>query len=157
MIRGLTNAGRICWGGFDHRAFGECSCRYISSRKRAAVVKSRSILVIAIVFVVFWSARVCSNRTLAPYGYPLQAAGLLITALFGLEAGLVISIPLCLLAAYGLPDTIGLAPICFPLLWVCLCWDRAPLLGLCVRALPSRLTGLVVLLAYRLPFLHLTF
>ncbi|HUM28359.1 MAG TPA: hypothetical protein PKN81_19110, partial [Anaerolineales bacterium] len=85
---------------------------YFFRRKRAVVVNDpRSIFVIALVFVVFLvGARLFANRTLAPYGYPLQAAGLLITALFGLEAGLVISIPLCLLAAYGLPNTIDLAP-----------------------------------------------
>ncbi|MBV5344739.1 MAG: hypothetical protein JZU63_04005, partial [Rhodoferax sp.] len=85
---------------------------YFYRRKRAVVVNDpRSILVIAIIFIVFLlGARLFTNRTLAPYGYPLQAAGLLITALFGLEAGLVIVIPLCFLASYGLPNTLDLAP-----------------------------------------------
>ncbi|HET7142786.1 MAG TPA: hypothetical protein VFI68_02095, partial [Anaerolineales bacterium] len=85
---------------------------YFFRRNRLSVVNDpRSILVIALVFVIFLiGARLFTNRTLAPYGYPLQAAGLLITTLFGLEAGLVIAIPLCLLASYGLPNTLDLAP-----------------------------------------------
>jgi membrane-associated HD superfamily phosphohydrolase len=69
---------------------------YFFRRKRASVVNDpRSILVIALIFMIFLiGARLFTNRTLAPYGYPLQAAGLLITTLFGLETGLVIVIPL---------------------------------------------------------------
>jgi membrane-associated HD superfamily phosphohydrolase len=85
---------------------------YFYRRKRSIVVNDpRSILVIAILFIVFLlGARLFVNRTLAPYGYPIQAAGLLITALFGLETGLVIAIPLCLLASYGLSNSLDLAP-----------------------------------------------
>ena len=61
------------------------------------------LIVIALIFIVFLlGSRLFTNRTLAPYGYPIQAAGLLITALFGLETGLVIAIPLSLLASYAL-------------------------------------------------------
>lgn len=85
---------------------------YFFRRKRAVIVNdARNILVIAVIFTVFLiGARLFTNRTLAPYGYPLQAAGLLLTTLFGLETGLVIVIPLCLLASYGLSNTLDLAP-----------------------------------------------
>ena len=129
---------------------------YFFRRKRAAVVNDpRSILVIAIVFVVFLvGARLFTNRTLAPYGYPLQAAGLLITALFGLEAGLVISIPLCLLAAYGLPNTIDLAPyyLLSSLVGLLVLGPVRRFWGFVRAGIAISLTGLVVLLAYRLPF-----
>src|SRR3990172_4239585 len=62
---------------------------YFIRRKRLAVINDPlSILVIAAVFVTFLiGARLFTDRTLAPYGYPLQAAGLLIATLFGLEVG----------------------------------------------------------------------
>ena len=129
---------------------------YFFRRKRSVVVNDpRSILVIAIIFVVFLlGARLLANRTLAPYGYPLQAAGLLITALFGLEAGLVIAIPLCLIASYGLSNTLDLT----------LYYLLSSLIGLLVLGPVRRfwgfiragiaisLSGFVVLMAYRLPF-----
>ncbi|HNO85344.1 MAG TPA: HDIG domain-containing protein [Anaerolineales bacterium] len=129
---------------------------YFFRRKRAVVVNDpRSIFVIALVFVVFLvGARLFANRTLAPYGYPLQAAGLLITALFGLEAGLVISIPLCLLAAYGLPNTIDLAPyyLLSSLVGLLVLGPVRRFWGFVRAGIAISLTGLVVLLAYRLPF-----
>lgn len=129
---------------------------YFFRRKRSAVVNDpRSIMVIAVIFIVFLlGARLFTNRTLAPYGYPLQAAGLLITTLFGLETGLVITIPLCLLAAYGLPNTLDLTPY----------YLLSSLIGLLALG-PARrfwgflraggaisLAGLVALVAFRLPY-----
>lgn len=128
---------------------------YFFRRKRSIVVNDpRSIIVIAFIFVVFLiGARLFANRTLAPYGYPLQAAGLLITALFGLETGLVIAIPLALIASYGLPNSLDLAPF----------YLFSSLIGLIVLGPVRRfwgfvragaavsLSGLIVLIAYRLP------
>lgn len=85
---------------------------YFLRRKRMLILNdARNLVVIALIFIVFLlGARLLTDRTLAPYGYPLQAAGLLITVLFGFEAGLIVAIPLCLLAAYGLPNSLDLAP-----------------------------------------------
>ncbi|HNO32056.1 MAG TPA: HDIG domain-containing protein, partial [Anaerolineales bacterium] len=81
-------------------------------RQRSAVLNhSKNLLVIALIFLLFLAgARLLIGRTLAPYGYPIQAAALLLTALFGLEVGLVFSIPLCVLSAFGLPNTLDLMP-----------------------------------------------
>ena len=129
---------------------------YFFRRKRSVVVNNpRSILVIAIIFIVFLiGARLFTNRTLAPYGYPLQAAGLLITALFGLEAGLVIAIPLCLLAAYGLPNTLDLAPyyLLTSLIGLLVLGPVRRFWGFVRAGIAISLSGLVVLMAYRLPF-----
>ncbi len=129
---------------------------YFFRRRRSVVVNdARSILVIAIIFIVFLAgARLFANRTLAPYGYPLQAAGLLITALFGLESGLVISIPLCLLAAYGLSNTLDLAPyyLLSSLIGLLVLGPVRRFWGFVRAGIAISLTGLVVLLAYRLPF-----
>jgi putative nucleotidyltransferase with HDIG domain len=129
---------------------------YFYRRKRSGVVNDpRSILVMAIVFVVFLlGARLFSNRTLAPYGYPLQAAGLLITALFGLDAGLVIAIPLCLLASYGLSNTLDLAPyyLLSSLIGLLVLGPVRRFWGFVRAGIAISLSGFVVLMAYRLPF-----
>jgi hypothetical protein len=129
---------------------------YFYRRKRSVLVNDpRSILVIAILFIVFLlGARLFTNRTLAPYSYPIQAAGLLITALFGLEAGFVIAIPLCLLASYGLSNTLDLAPyyLLSSLIGLLVLGPVRRFWGFIRAGTAISLSGLVVLLAYRLPF-----
>ena len=129
---------------------------YFFRRNRAVVVNDpRSLLVIALVFIVFLiGARLFTNRTLAPYGYPLQAAGLLITTLFGLETGLVIAIPLCLLASYGLPNTLDLAPyyLISSLMGLLVLGPVRRFWGFVRAGIAVSLSGFVVLIAYRLPF-----
>jgi cyclic-di-AMP phosphodiesterase PgpH len=129
---------------------------YFYRRKRSVVVNDpRSILVIAILFIVFLlGARLFANRTLAPYGYPIQAAGLLITALFGFETGFVIAIPLCLLASYGLPSTPDLAPyyLLSSLIGLLVLGPVRRFWGFIRAGIAIALSGLVALLAYRLPF-----
>ncbi len=129
---------------------------YFYRRKRSVVVNDvRSLLVIALIFIIFLlGARLFTNRTLAPYGYPLQAAGLLITALFGLEAGLVITIPLCLLASYGLSNSLDLAPyyLLSSLIALLVLGPVRRFWGFLRAGAAASLSGLVVLLAYRLPF-----
>ncbi|MHB8778181.1 MAG: HD family phosphohydrolase [Anaerolineales bacterium] len=129
---------------------------YFFRRKRSVVINDpRSVLVIAVVFVIFLiGARLFTDRTLAPYGYPLQAAGLLIATLFGLEVGFVISIPLCLLAAYGLSNTLDLAPyyLLSSLIGLLALGPARRFLGFVRAGIAIALSGLVVLIAYRLPF-----
>ncbi len=132
---------------------------YFYRRKRAAVVNDpRSLLVIAVIFVAFLiGARLFTNRTLAPYGYPLQAAGLLLTTLFGLETGFVISIPLCLLAAYGLPNTLDLAPyyLISSLVGLLALGPARHFWGFLRAGVAISLSGLVTLAAFRLPYFSL--
>ena len=129
---------------------------YFFRRKRNSVTNDpRSLLVIALIFVVFLiGARLLTNRTLAPYGYPLQAAGLLITTLFGLETGLVISIPLCLLAAYGVPNTLDLTPyyLISSLIGLLALGPARRFWGFLNAGFAISLSGLVVLIAFRLPY-----
>ncbi len=129
---------------------------YFFRRKRSAVVNDpRSIMVIAVIFIIFLiGARLFTNRTLAPYGYPLQAAGLLISTLFGLEAGLAITIPLCFLAAYGVPNALDLAPyyLLSSLIGLLALGPARRFSGFLRAGLAISLSGLVVLVAFRLPF-----
>ncbi len=132
---------------------------YFYRRKRSVVVNdARSLMVIALIFIVFLlGSRLFTNRTLAPYGYPLQAAGLLITALYGLETGLVISIPLSLLASYGLSNTLDLAPYYMfsSLIGLLALGPVRRFWGFVRAGAAISLSGLVVLMAYRLPFFTL--
>ncbi|MEK6752461.1 MAG: HDIG domain-containing metalloprotein [Chloroflexota bacterium] len=129
---------------------------YFYRRKRLAVMSDpRSLFVVAVIFVVFLiGARLFTDRTLAPYGYPLQAAGLLLTTLFGLEVGFVISIPLCLLAAYGLSNTFDLAPyyLLTSLVGLLALGPARRFWGFLRAGIAITLSGFAVLMAYRLPF-----
>ncbi|MBE0670962.1 MAG: HDIG domain-containing protein [Anaerolineales bacterium] len=129
---------------------------YFYRRKRLAVMNDpRNLFVIALIFVAFLiGARLFADRTLAPYGYPIQAAGLLLATLFGLEVGLVISIPLSLLAAYGLSNTFDLAPyyLLSSLIGLLALGPARRFWGFLRAGIAITLSGMVILVAYRLPF-----
>jgi hypothetical protein len=129
---------------------------YFLRRKRTAVVNDpRTLIVIAFIFVIFLlGARLFADRTLAPYGYPLQAAGLLLAALFGLEVGLVFVIPLSIIAAYGLPNSLDLTPfyLLTSLIGLLALGPARRIWGFVRAGIAISLSGLAMLIAYRLPF-----
>jgi len=129
---------------------------YFLRRKRTAVVNDpRTLIVIAFIFVIFLlGARLFADRTLAPYGYPLQAAGLLLATLFGLEVGLVFVIPLSIIAAYGLPNSLDLTPfyLLTSLIGLLALGPARRIWGFVRAGIAISLTGLAMLMAYRLPF-----
>lgn len=128
---------------------------YFYRRKRSLVVNdARNMLVIALLFLAFLGgSRLFADRTLVPYGFPLQAAGLLIATLFGLEVGLVVIIPLSIIAAYGLPNSFDLTPYyLFTSLIGLLALGPARRIWGFVRAgIAIVLSGVVTLIAFRLP------
>lgn len=86
---------------------------YFHRRSHAPLLAdARSMLVLAFIFLVFVvTARlVIPNRAIMPYVYPLPAIGLLLTALFGTETSIIISLVACVTVAYGLPNTLDLMP-----------------------------------------------
>jgi putative nucleotidyltransferase with HDIG domain len=85
---------------------------YFYRRRSAYLGDLRSLILLSLLFLVFlFSARiVLPDRTVLPYLYPIPAFGLLVSALFGMESGLVLSLILAALAAYGMPSTLGLLP-----------------------------------------------
>jgi putative nucleotidyltransferase with HDIG domain len=86
---------------------------YFYRRPRMAfLTDSRSLIVLAFVILVFLlTARlVVPNRTIVPYAFPLPALGLILGTLFGMDAGIVISLVVCVLASYGLSNTVVLLP-----------------------------------------------
>jgi hypothetical protein len=130
---------------------------YFVRRQRSNVTsEGRSLMVIALIFLVFLiGARLITNRTLAPYAYPLQAAGLLIAILFGIDTGIVISIPLSLLAAYGLPNTFDLTPfyLLTSIIAILVLGPARRFWGFIRAGLGIILSGFVIILSYRFPVL----
>jgi hypothetical protein len=132
---------------------------YFFRRRRLVVLNNaKNILVIALLFILFLViARLFIGRTLAPYGYPIQAAALLLTALFGIEIGLVIAIPLCILAAFGLSNSFDLTfYYLFSSLIGLLALGPARRFWVFIRAgIAISLSGAVALLAFRIPLITL--
>ncbi len=86
---------------------------YFYRRKQIAFLSNaRSLLVVSLVFLAFLIGARLSipNRTVIPYLYPLPALALLLSTLFGMETSIIISLVACVLAAYGLPNTLDLMP-----------------------------------------------
>jgi len=119
----------------------------------------RSLLVLTIVVLIFLvTARlVIPNRAIVPYIYPLPALGLLLTPLFGMETAVIVSLVVCVLAAYGLPNTLDLMPY-YLLSTLCGVVALGPARrfwaffrsGLAVAG-----AGIAMILAYRLPAVSL--
>ena len=132
---------------------------YFYRRRRSVVLnKPMNIIVISILFIVFLiGARLLVGRTLAPYGYPIQSAALIFTALFGLEVGLVFSIPLCILAAFGLPNSLDLTPyyLFSSLIGLLALGPARRFWGFLRAGLAISIFGAAALLAFRIPLITL--
>ena len=128
---------------------------YFIRRRLSFLNNERGLVLIAVAFSLFLiGARlIIPNRTIMPYLYPLPAFGLLLTTLFGMESGLIFSILIGILAAYGLPNTLDLTPY---YLMASLCGVMA--LGQARRVwaffragVAITMAGAAMILAYRLP------
>ncbi len=117
---------------------------------------ARSLIVLTFVFLIFLiGARlVIPNRAILPYVYPLPAIGLLLASLFGVETGLIVSLAACVLATYGLSDSLALMPF-YLLTALCGVLTLGPArrfwaffrAGLAIAG-----AGIAIIFAYRLPF-----
>lgn len=129
---------------------------YFSRRRLQFLLEGRSLVVVALIFIVFIvSARMTiENRTVLPYAFPLPAMGLLIATLFGLEAGIVFSMAIALLASYGMPNALDLMPY----------YLVSSLIGVLVLGSARRVwtffragmgiagAGIMMVIAFRVPF-----
>jgi cyclic-di-AMP phosphodiesterase PgpH len=129
---------------------------YFSRRTLQFLFDGRSLVVIALLFVVFIvSARAAiPNRTVIPYAFPLPAFGLLIATLFGMEAGVIFSLVMALLVPYSLPNSLDLTPY-----YLVASLTGVMLLGTARRVwtfyrsgMAIAFAGIAMLLAFRLPF-----
>lgn len=83
---------------------------YVRRRHNATLASPRNLVMITLTFLLFlFAARfLVPNRAVIPYIYPLAAFGLTVSTLFSLEVGLVFSLVLSILAAYGLDNSLDL-------------------------------------------------
>lgn len=132
---------------------------YFYRRPRSVHLNNpRNLFIISLVFILFLAgARLFAGRTLAPYGYPIQAAALLFTALFNIEVGLVFSIPLAILAAYGLPNSFDLIPYYMfsSLIGLLALGPARRFWGFLLAGLAISLSGAAAMLAFRIPLITL--
>ena len=129
---------------------------YFSRRHLQFLTNARSLLVAALIFILFVvGARVIiPERTVLPYAYPLPAVGLLIATLFGLEAGIVFSIVASLLVPYAMPNALDLVPyyLVSSLTGVLVLGSARRVWTFFRAGMATALAGIVTLLAFRLPF-----
>ena len=128
---------------------------YFSNRQLEALSDLRGVLLLGLLFIVFLAGTRISipNRALMPYLIPVPAFALLVSALFGMERGMVFGLLMGILCAYGTPDAFGLASY---YTMSCLCGVLA--MGQARRiahflyaALAIAVAGAAMIAAYRLP------
>jgi hypothetical protein len=129
---------------------------YFHRRQRLVGADLRGLLLQALLFLIFLAgARVTiPNRTVLPYLIPVPAFGLLVSALFGMERGMIFSLLMGVLAAYGMSDALSLMTY-YILTSLCgiLALGQARRVGqFLYAAVAIGGAGLAVIAAYRLPF-----
>ena len=129
---------------------------YFTRRRLVFLFDARSLVIVALIFLVFAiGARwIIPDRTVLPYAYPLAAVGLLIATLFGLEAGIIMSILISLLVPYAMPNAFDLMPYyLFSSLAGVLVLGPARRVWTFFRAgMGVAVAGIVTLAAFRMPF-----
>ena len=116
----------------------------------------RGFLLLSVLFLVFLvSARIVNpNRAIIPYLFPVPAFALLVSALFGMERGMVFSLLMGVLCSYGMPEASGLMPyyVVSSLCGVLALGQARRVAHFLYAALAIAATGAAVIAAYRLPF-----
>ncbi|MGB8213017.1 MAG: HDIG domain-containing metalloprotein [Anaerolineales bacterium] len=129
---------------------------YISSRQPAAAANLRGLLLLGFLFLIFLAgARISTpNRTILPYLFPVPAFALLVSALFGVESGLVFGLLMGVLCAYGMPDALGLVTyyILSSICGVLALGQARRIAQFLYAAVAIAVAGAAVIAAYRLPF-----
>jgi len=129
---------------------------YFVRRRPSSLSNLRSQMLVAVIFLLFIiGARIIiPNRIVIPYMYPVPAFGMLVTVLFGIEPAIVLSIPLAILTAYGMPNALDLS-IYYLITSLCAILTLGPArrVSMFFRAgLAVAGSGAAIILAYRIPF-----
>ena len=129
--------------------------QYFYRRKLPPNDDIRGLAVLAALFIIFLvGARLLiPNRAVVPYLYPLPAFGLIVAALYSMELGLVFSLVLGILAAYGLSNSLDLT-VYYVLTSFCgvLILSKARrITSFFWSGIAVGLSGMVIVLVYRLP------
>ena len=129
---------------------------YISHRQPAVISDLRGLLLLALLFVVFLAGARISipNRAIIPYLFPVPAFALLVSALFGMERGMVFGLLMSILSAYGMPDALGLMSYytLSSLFGVLVMRQGRRVTQFLYAALAIAVAGAAMITAYRLPF-----
>lgn len=128
---------------------------YFQRRRPAYYSDGRSLVLVAILFILFLAAArlVIPDRTLLPYAFPVPAFGLLIATLFSPGGGLILSVAISILAAFGQSNALELTLfyLLTSLLGVLSLGKAHRISTFIWAALVIGLTGIAVLVAYRVP------
>lgn len=128
---------------------------YFNRRRSGLMRNLRSLLVISILFILFiYGARLLiPNRTVIPYLFPIAAFGMTIAGFFSIEVGLVFTLAMSVLAAYGLTNTLDLTVfyIMTSLFSVLVLGKGRRLASFFWSGIAIGFAGSAVILAYRLP------
>jgi putative nucleotidyltransferase with HDIG domain len=128
---------------------------YFSRRQPVAVSDLRGIILLGLLFIIFLAGTRISipNRAIIPYLFPIPAFALLVSALFGMERGMVFGLLMSTLCAYGMPDALGLMSY-YTLSSLCgvLALGQARRVAqFLYAALAIAVAGAAMIAAYRLP------
>jgi hypothetical protein len=128
---------------------------YFSKRKNTPLSDIRSLLVIAVSFLLFLVAAkiIIPNRTIIPFFFPLPAFALLLVWLFNFEISFILPIILSILVTYGVTTTPDLLVfyIITSLVGASVLGKGKNFVTFVWSALSIAFAGFLVVLAYRLP------
>jgi putative nucleotidyltransferase with HDIG domain len=128
---------------------------YFSRRQAVAASDLRGIILLGVLFIIFLvGARVSiPNRAVVPYLFPVPAFALLVSALFGLERGMVLGLLMGILCAYGMPDSLGLMSyyVLSSLFGALALGQARRVAQFLFAALAIAVAGAAMIAAYRLP------
>jgi hypothetical protein len=128
---------------------------YFSKRKNTPLSDIRSLLVIAVSFLLFLVAAkiIIPNRTIIPFFFPLPAFALLLVSLFNFEISFILPIILSILVTYGVTTTPDLLVfyIITSLVGASVLGKGKNFVSFVWSALSIAFAGFLVVLAYRLP------
>jgi len=128
---------------------------YFQRRRPSYYSDGRSLVLVAILFLLFLAAArlFIPDRTLLPYAFPIPAFGLLIATLFSPGGGLILSVAISILAAFGQVNALELTLFYMltSLIGVLSLGKAHRISTFIWAALVIGLTGIAVIVAYRVP------
>jgi len=133
--------------------------QYFSRRRLPFLFDARSLVLAALIIILFvvGARLIILERTVLPYAYPLSAIGLLITTMFGLEAGVIFSLLTALLVPYGMPNALDLMPyyLISSIVGVLVLGSAHRVWTFFRAGMAVALAGITTLLAFRFPFVSM--
>ncbi len=128
---------------------------YFHRRRPAYYNDGRSLVLVAVLLLTFLAAArlIIPDRTLLPYTFPIPAFGLLIATLFSPGGGLILSVVLSILVAFGQLNSLELTLfyLLSSLLGVLSLGKAHRMSAFIWSALVIGVSGSAVIIAYRIP------